>query len=111
MGVIMKYLININFLILLLFLSTPINACTVLYYSDGNIILVGNNEDWPEPFTKIWYIPGEESKYGVVYFGWDGQPQGGMNAQGLFYDFTATPFLKVTTSEGKASFKTIGKTR
>ena len=105
MGVIMKYLININFLILLLFLSTPINACTVLYYSDGNIILVGNNEDWPEPFTKIWYIPGEESKYGVVYFGWDGQPQGGMNAQGLFYDFTATPFLKVTTSEGKPFYE------
>ncbi len=59
----MKYLINIGFLFLFLFLNTTINACTVFYYSDGNIILAGNNEDWPEPFTKICYIPAKEGKY------------------------------------------------
>jgi hypothetical protein len=101
----MRYLINIGFLILLLFLNTTVHACTVFYYSDGENILAGNNEDWPEPFTKIWYVPAEEGKYGVVYFGWDGQPQGGMNLEGLFYDFTATPFLQVKNSEGKPFFE------
>ncbi|MFH1195420.1 MAG: hypothetical protein V1720_06885 [bacterium] len=101
----MRYLINIGFMILFLFLNAATHACTIFYYSDINIILAGNNEDWHEPFTKIWYAPSEEGKFGVVYFGWDGQPQGGMNIKGLFYDFTATPFLKVTKSEGKPFYE------
>ena len=101
----MKHLIKICFPILFFFINATVEACTVFYYSDGKIILVGNNEDWPEPFTKIWYYPSEENKYGIVHFGWDGQPQGGMNEKGLFYDFTYTPFLKVTKSEGKPFYE------
>lgn len=101
----MKYSSKIGLLVLFIFFNTTANACTIFFYSDGNIILAGNNEDWPEPFTKIWYIPAEEGNYGVVHFGWDGQPQGGMNIKGLFYDFTATPYLKVTKSEGKTFYR------
>ena len=101
----MKYLLIIILSNLLLSLSSTTHACTVFYYSDDNIILAGNNEDWPEPFTKIWYCPAGESKYGVVHFGWDGQPQGGMNENGLFYDLTATPFQKVTNTEGRSFYE------
>ncbi len=62
-------------------------SCTVFYAADENVALAGNNEDWNNPLTKIWFLPPEEAKYGRVYVGFDDfSPQGGMNDQGLFFD-------------------------
>ncbi|TFG48588.1 MAG: hypothetical protein E4H33_03900 [Anaerolineales bacterium] len=62
-------------------------GCTVIYGADENIALGGNNEDFPDPFTKIWFLPPEDGKYGRAYVGYDGFIwQGGMNDQGLFFD-------------------------
>ena len=64
--------------------------CTMIYASDGEAALAGNNEDYKNPFGTIWFLPAEEGKFGRVYLGWriNGKliPQGGMNDQGLFYD-------------------------
>lgn len=65
----------------------PDLACTVFYATDDQITLGGNNEDYPIPFTKIWFLPPEEGKFGRVYFGFENFVwSGGMNDQGLFFD-------------------------
>ena len=62
-------------------------SCTVFYAYDGNLALAGNNEDYRNPLTKVWFVPAGGSQYGRVYFGHDNVlPQGGMNDQGLFFD-------------------------
>ena len=65
----------------------PEQGCTVLYATDGVSAFGGNNEDFMNPLTKMWVIPGENGDYGRVYFGFeDLHAQGGMNEKGLFID-------------------------
>ena len=65
-------------------------GCSVIYASDGEVALGGNNEDYINPFTMAWFLPPEEGKFGRVYFGYDGYIWGGgMNDQGLFFDALA----------------------
>lgn len=83
------------------------SACTVFYASIGDVVLAGNNEDWKNPNTKIWFVPAKDRKYGGVYFGFN-KPiihgswvsQGGMNEKGLFFDVTATKPVKVEIPAG-----------
>ena len=76
-------------------------ACTGFVAHDAGIVLVGNNEDWGEPYSMIWFLPQEKGKYGRVYFGFDGGgfAFGGMNDQGLFFDLYSLPRKPVQTSE------------
>ena len=91
----------------LLFSYEHLSACTVFYASIGDVVLAGNNEDWKNPNTKIWFVPAKDGKYGGVYFGFD-KPiihgswvsQGGMNEKGLFFDVTATKPVKVEIPAG-----------
>jgi len=65
-------------------------GCSVIYAYDGELALGGNNEDYPNPFTMMWFLPPEVGKYGRVYFGYEGFIWGGgMNDQGLFFDALA----------------------
>jgi hypothetical protein len=71
--------------------TNPGEACTVFLVARDGAILAGNNEDWVDPDTKVWFVPGAKKKnrttHGRVYFGFgDGWPQGGMNEKGLFFD-------------------------
>lgn len=60
--------------------------------SKGDKTLVGSNEDFIDPESDVWVLPSEIGKYGRVYFGFGiGLPQGGMNDQGLFFDYAALP--------------------
>jgi Acyl-coenzyme A:6-aminopenicillanic acid acyl-transferase len=86
--------------------QTPIAACTGFMMDDGERVLVGNNEDYNIPYTRVWFIPSENGSFGRVYFGYDNwSPQGGMNDQGLFFDFFATKKLAVTKSKEKPKFQ------
>ncbi|MAT42223.1 MAG: hypothetical protein CL609_07775 [Anaerolineaceae bacterium] len=68
----------------------PEMGCSVLYAADENVVLGGNNEDFINPFTRVWFLPPEENAYGRVYFGYDGFLwQGGVNDHGLFTDALA----------------------
>jgi hypothetical protein len=68
-------------------------------------VLLGNNEDWKNPFTKVWYEPAEGGTYGRVYFGFDNfAPQGGMNEKGLVFDGFATESHKVKNSLNKPTY-------
>jgi hypothetical protein len=71
-------------------------GCTVFSASDGTTVLAGNNEDYFNPSTRIWFEPPEDGKYGRVYFGFDDfRRQGGMNDQGLFFDTVSAPKLEL----------------
>ena len=84
-------------------LNSPLlSACTIFMISDGKVVLVGNNEDWSDPNGKVRFVPSSEGRHGIVYFGHsNGFAQGGMNDQGLFFDYAATSRLKVTRSTDK----------
>ena len=65
-------------------------GCTVIYGTDEYNSFGGNNEDYTNPHTRIWFIPAESGKYGRALIGYEGFIwQGGMNDQGLFFDAMA----------------------
>lgn len=77
--------------ILALFIAKPLGSCTIVMVSDGNMVLIGNNEDWTFPFNKIWLVPASKDEYGRICFGFafdlkGRYTSGGMNDQGLFID-------------------------
>jgi hypothetical protein len=80
-------------------------GCTGFYTTKDNIILVGSNEDWINPKTRVYFFPPEEGKFGRMYVGHSEYPlypeQQGLNDQGLFYDVFGTPYLKITNGNGK----------
>ena len=70
-----------------------VDACTAFCAADKTgAVLVGNNEDWNNPRTKIRFIPAAAGSYGRLYVGFDDLwPQGGLNERGLWFDGFATP--------------------
>ena len=87
-------------------IANPVSyACTGFMMTDGDLVLVGNNEDYKIPYTRVWFVPAEKEKYGRIYFGYDNwTPQGGMNDQGLFFDYFATRKQESGLSKDKPKF-------
>ena len=66
----------------------PIYACTIFILTNGQRVLFGNNEDWTNPKTRIWFVPAGDGYNGCVYVGYDdGWARGGMNTEGLACDW------------------------
>jgi len=88
-------------MLLLVFLTgAKIHSCTIFYTASGDRVFAGNNEDWSDPNTKMWFYPAVGNKHGWVKFGFgNGFPQGGMNDQGLFWDGSSNPYLAMPYSE------------
>jgi hypothetical protein len=83
----------------------PGKGCTTVYATDGKQILAGNNEDSREPLTKVWFVPAKEGTFGHVLFGYANyRAQGGMNDQGLFFDFLSVPKELPIPLEGKQPY-------
>ncbi len=93
--------------------------CTIFSGAKDGEVLIGNNEDFFDPFTQVWYVRPEGAaldgrrfaagRYGRVYFGYTNVPffmQGGMNEAGLFFDYTAQTHLEMKKSAGKARHMT-----
>jgi penicillin V acylase-like amidase (Ntn superfamily) len=77
-------------------------ACTGICASAKGRVLVGNNEDFGNPRTRMWFVPAAKGQYGRLLVGFDnGLPQGGMNEKGLFFDGFATPRKEVAPSPDK----------
>jgi uncharacterized protein (TIGR03435 family) len=84
----------------------PVHGCTAFCAStkDGHV-LVGNNEDYSNPRTKIWFIPAENGAYGRMYVGFDDMwPQGGMNERGLWFDGFSAPPVRASSSADLPSY-------
>lgn len=95
----MKKFIYILILAQLILSNTEIFACTMFKVTKNGKTLAGNNEDYFTTYTRVWFEPASEKKFGRVYFGFsDMYPQGGMNDQGLVFDGFATPTLEVENS-------------
>ena len=91
---------------IIVILANPMSyACTGFMMTDGEIVLVGNNEDSKIPYTRVRFIPAENERFGRVYFGYDNwSPQGGMNDQGLFFDYFSVKKLEIKQSVEKPRF-------
>jgi hypothetical protein len=101
----MKHLPYFLVIILLFFSAHPTEGCTIVMVAKGKIVLAGNNEDWRNPKTKIWFVPASEGEYGRVCVGFDDMhAQGGMNDQGLFIDANALNPTGWEPIEGKPTF-------
>ena len=73
-------------LLFILFLHYPIYACTIFTKMAGNLVLVGNNEDWYKTNSQVMFYPASEGIYGRMFFGFDEMGLGGMNECGLCFD-------------------------
>ncbi|WP_265131283.1 C45 family peptidase [Chryseobacterium oranimense] len=70
-----------------------VKACTIFSCSRVGETFVAANEDDMTPFTRIWYNPATNDRYGSVSFGApDMQAAAAMNEYGLFYDFAAANY-------------------
>jgi hypothetical protein len=70
--------------------TARLHACTIFVLTDTNRTLFCNNEDWESTKTRIWFVPSSAKHHGGVYVGFDNDfAQGGMNTEGLAFDWVA----------------------
>ena len=75
------------------------DACTAFCARGNGEVLVGNNEDYNRPPTRLWFVPATPGSAGRLYVGFDDLvPQGGMNEHGLWFDGFAAPPQKVAST-------------
>lgn len=95
-----------TFIVLFSMAAISLYPCTIFNASKGGRVLAGNNEDLASTNSKVWFIPAAEGKYGYFLIGFtDYGTQGGMNDQGLFYDWNALKFSQMKPSPDKKSPK------
>jgi hypothetical protein len=71
-------------------LAWPSSACTIFVLVDAERALFFNNEDFSNPRTRIWFVPAGKDFLGCAYLGFDdGWAQGGLNSEGLAFDWVA----------------------
>ena len=77
-------------------------ACSMFKITLHGKTMVGNNEDYWNPNTRIWFEKGKAGEYGVAYVGFDNfWPQGGMNEAGLIFDGFGMPYLTIKDTAEK----------
>lgn len=77
-------------------LPSSARACTIFSIVDGDVVLMGNNEDFNKR-GAVWFVPGKDGRFGRVNFGFHGMfgrrenfAQGSMNEKGLAFDAAVT---------------------
>jgi len=79
-------------------------ACTMFKLTIFGKTMVGNNEDYWNPNTRIWFEQGKNGEYGAAYVGFDDFfPQGGMNQAGLVFDGFSEDYKAISDTVGKKS--------
>ncbi|MGD2034778.1 MAG: carcinine hydrolase/isopenicillin-N N-acyltransferase family protein [Bacteroidales bacterium] len=77
-------------------------SCTIFSITKDGKTLVGNNEDYIKPNTKVWITPTSNTDYGCIFFTFDAfWPLGGMNSEGLFFDWALTTVQNYKKSNDK----------
>ena len=96
------------FILLTLMLSINVSsfACSMFVININEKIMVGNNEDYWNQNSRMWFEQGDENKFGVTYVGFDDfWPQGAINVEGLVFDGFGMPYLEIKDFEGKDSIE------
>lgn len=88
----------------LLAISFQSHACSMFVIKKNGKVMVGNNEDFWNQNSRMWFEQGDETNFGVTYVGFDDfWPQGAINEKGLVFDGFAMPYLEIKDFEGKDS--------
>lgn len=91
-------------LILVFILNLDAFGCTMFKLTMYGKTMVGNNEDYWNPNSRIWFEHGKVGEYGAIYVGYDNfWPQGGMNQEGLVFDGFSMDYLAINDTLGKKS--------
>lgn len=91
--------------------GVPAPGCTAFCAKAGGKVLFGNNEDFKNPRTRVWFVPAGKGTHGRLYVGFDnGLPQGGMNEQGLAFDgFATAPTDMPSQADKQIYFGSLGE--
>jgi tetratricopeptide (TPR) repeat protein len=77
-------------------------CCSMFKVTMYGKTMVGNNEDYWNPNTRIWFEQGKSGEYGTAYVGFDDfWPQGGMNQAGLVFDGFGMDYKAINDTLGK----------
>ncbi|WP_400075670.1 effector binding domain-containing protein [Winogradskyella sp. R77965] len=100
----MKNKIKLNaFIVILLICFNKVYACSIFCAAKHGEVLAAGNEDWSDPFTKLWTSPSTEDRYGSINIGHSNyQIQTAINEHGLFFDFAYIPEVEGKNMAGKA---------
>jgi len=100
-----KIIVTIIALLILVFiLAQNTLGCSMFKLTMYGKTMVGNNEDYWNPNSRIWFEQGKVGEYGAVYVGYDNfWPQGGMNQAGLVFDGFSMDYLAINDTLGKKS--------
>ena len=49
----------------------PALSCSAFLVASDDLVLFGNNEDYWNPATRMWFVPGDDGSLGRDYFGYD----------------------------------------
>jgi len=91
-------------LILCFIVNQSVMSCSMFKLTMVGKTMVGNNEDYWNPNSRIWFEHGDVNEYGAVYVGYDNfWPQGGMNQAGLVFDGFSMDYLPILDTLGKKS--------
>jgi tetratricopeptide (TPR) repeat protein len=68
---------------------------------------VGNNEDYWNANTRIWFEKGKNGNYGCSYVGYAHlYPEGGINEKGLAFDGFSVPYREIRKDPNKPAYDT-----
>ncbi|WAC12507.1 hypothetical protein [Dyadobacter pollutisoli] len=97
-------------LLVLQLISFSATPCTIFVLTGTDRTLFFNNEDYSNPTTWLWFRPSGKSHFGCAFVGFDnGWAQGGVNENGLAFDWVAgfpnqwTPDESLETAQGNTS--------
>ena len=57
--------------VIAVFASKSLNACTAFCAVGNGRVLVGNNEDYTNPRTRLWFVTAKSGSFGRMYVGFD----------------------------------------
>ncbi len=98
---------NIIFLVIIVFFLSAhkLHACSIFCAVKKGEVLAAGNEDWSDPFSKIWIRPASAGNYGSINLGHsDYQIQAAINEHGLFFDFAYIPKVEGKNNINKTRF-------
>jgi hypothetical protein len=82
-------------------------ACTVYKITMNGKTFMGNNEDYWNPHTRIWFEKGKNGSYGCSYVGFAHlYPEGGINEKGLAFDGFSVPYREIKKKLNKLDYDT-----
>jgi hypothetical protein len=83
-------------------LNYSVSACSMFVIKKNGKVMVGNNEDFWNQNSRMWFEKGNNDEFGVVYVGFDDLwPQGAINEKGLVFDGFGMSYLEINNFNDK----------